>query len=203
MSLRIFLFQSTLPARGATLRGDAAALEAAHFNPRSPHGERPKMARRFVGVNNFNPRSPHGERQGGTKIKPPTERISIHAPRTGSDGADRTEINHIGLFQSTLPARGATDSPTCSLYQIRYFNPRSPHGERRQRGRAVRTVRGHFNPRSPHGERLMPRCPYCDGEIFQSTLPARGATRKGNEQADNHRFQSTLPARGATCNLDF
>ena len=34
--------------------------------------------------------------------------ISIHAPRTGSDGADELEDAGGLVFQSTLPARGAT-----------------------------------------------------------------------------------------------
>ena len=35
-----------------------------------------------------------------------------------------------------------------------YFNPRSPHGERRMCRPAWRMCRSYFNPRSPHGERL-------------------------------------------------
>ena len=34
--------------------------------------------------------------------------ISIHAPRTGSDLQRRAEIADVVVFQSTLPARGAT-----------------------------------------------------------------------------------------------
>ena len=34
--------------------------------------------------------------------------------------------------------------------------------------------------------------------IFQSTLPARGATPLGGDSKRNEAFQSTLPARGAT-----
>ena len=34
--------------------------------------------------------------------------ISIHAPRTGSDAAGHQDEEHQGRFQSTLPARGAT-----------------------------------------------------------------------------------------------
>ncbi len=56
--------------------------------------------------------------------------ISIHAPRTGSD------IYPCGVSAPSM-----------------YFNPRSPHGERRadffQCGGS-----SNFNPRSPHGERL-------------------------------------------------
>ena len=101
--------------------------------------------------------------------------ISIHAPRTGSDGTD-----------------------AASVAQDCHFNPRSPHGERRalfvQKGGV-----GHFNPRSPHGERLggPPAQPHQDGQ-FQSTLPARGATDREQERAKTLIFQSTLPARGAT-----
>ena len=85
-------FQSTLPARGATT--NAAALEAAlrDFNPRSPHGERRK--------------------EEGKPHKP--EGISIHAPRTGSDGGNTHANRYFVGFQSTLPARGATSTSASS-----------------------------------------------------------------------------------------
>ena len=78
---------------------------------------------------NFNPRSPHGERLGVTTTQEMLESISIHAPRTGSDKltayqrpwweisihAPRTGSDALTRcarlwkrFQSTLPARGAT-----------------------------------------------------------------------------------------------
>ena len=105
--------------------------------------------------------------------------ISIHAPRTGSDGRGRQHQLIICLFQSTLPARGATNS-AASLPDVRFnFNPRSPHGERLQpyqcklfptfisihaprtgsdyRAKATAARMKHFNPRSPHGERLPSR----------------------------------------------
>ena len=56
-------FQSTLPARGATFFVAQKVCKKSHFNPRSPHGERPRLARAL-----------------GTTVE-----ISIHAPRTGSD----------------------------------------------------------------------------------------------------------------------
>ena len=55
----------------------------------------------------FNPRSPDGERQVATSKFGQFLRISIHAPRMGSD-----------LFQHALPDAGHD------------FNPRSPDGER-------------------------------------------------------------------------
>ena len=101
--------------------------------------------------------------------------ISIHAPRTGSDVT--LPLFYGGrIFQSTLPARGATHflfpplvmvsisihAPRTGSdyvggqYYITYgnFNPRSPHGERRGNRRHHQAWGGNFNPRSPHGERL-------------------------------------------------
>ena len=102
------LFQSTLPVRGAT-----------HL---LPWGLRPQR--------HFNPRSPYGERLVLLLPRLKNLRISIHAPRTGSDCHDRSTASrhlyfnprspygerpsHIGPstgqlgFQSTLPVRGAT-----------------------------------------------------------------------------------------------
>ena len=80
-------FQSTLPARGATL---LRAVDRKTYD-------------------NFNPRSPHGERLWRIRLACRSRRISIHAPRTGSD---------------------VKEEALCS--NLRNFNPRSPHGERRQ-----------------------------------------------------------------------
>ena len=58
----------------------------------------------------------------------------------------------------------------------------------------------HFNPHSPRGERrAMAEATYLQS-IFQSTLPARGATPPGESDGGKRIFQSTLPARGATRN---
>ena len=125
------LFQSTLPARGATsvigvpcasavisihaprTGSDSAAWRhcirasisihaprtgsdglccgccspCKNFNPRSPHGERRAAVKRFCcNGGYFNPRSPHGERPPEVAITRGWLMISIHAPRTGSDG---------------------------------------------------------------------------------------------------------------------
>ena len=55
-----------------------------------------------------------------------------------------------------------------------------------------------FNPRSPHGERLLAAYGFRMAGVFQSTLPARGATDADVLFLCNVEFQSTLPARGAT-----
>ena len=124
------IFQSTLPARGAT-----AAVRTVHrdmdFNPRSPHGERP-------------PTPPHW--------KPPCA-ISIHAPRTGSDVKRKENLTNQKGFQSTLPARGATEETRTQTGISSDFNPRSPHGERLISPSKSQYPFRYFNPRSPHGER--------------------------------------------------
>ena len=98
----------------------------------------------------------HAPRTGSDPFRNPRHfrlRISIHAPRTGSDAAFRA----------------------AAFAAIVYFNPRSPHGERRisrvagkgnfcisihaprtgsdADARLVVGFDGYFNPRSPHGER--------------------------------------------------
>ena len=79
------VFQPTLPARGATAQFLRAAAVPIHFNPRSPHGERQFVIPVFCPFYYFNPRSPHGERRRGAAQSCVPQRISTHAPRTGSD----------------------------------------------------------------------------------------------------------------------
>ena len=125
------------------------------------------------------------------------EVISIHAPRTGSDeGVNQLTIREV--FQSTLPARGATLAITMRTFRACYFNPRSPHGERRAYHTTCDRVADHFNPRSPHGERQDQKRTRGRFSRFQSTLPARGATISAAQAGAMYAFQSTLPARGAT-----
>ena len=146
-------FQSTLPARGATILYYWAQGLSRDFNPRSPRGERRR-------------------RRGG---RSPPKGISIHAPREGSDhchNMDKSGMGHFNPrsprgerrlhrhtvfimvpFQSTLPARGATVIAIFDWLLDLDFNPRSPRGERHC---ILFLFRG--------------SC------LFQSTLPARGAT---------------------------
>ena len=99
-------FQSTLPARGATLieENNGQAIDISIHAPRTGSDT-------------------HGS------VRCPTIRISIHAPRTGSDHHRRPRIHAPARFQSTLPARGATRDDGRRA-DPRNFNPRSPHGER-------------------------------------------------------------------------
>ena len=239
---RDLIFQSTLPARGATVRHLTKKLDTWHFNPRSPHGERQRWRTYFTLPIGFQSTLPA---RGATDVQALLSAflcISIHAPRTGSDQRGIRRVRRCddfnprsphgerrGLllrllqfrpFQSTLPARGATifSSRLTNLCKISIhaprtgsdlrrcpraslppnFNPRSPHGERRFTS-STSVFRHDFNPRSPHGERLAWKSNKSQHHRFQSTLPARGATRVPlRNRALGIEFQSTLPARGAT-----
>ena len=101
-------FQSTLPARGATAIWRYAHTRKKYFNPRSPHGERLYCFSRRPCIDAFQSTLPaRGATPDPNNYKQNTEKISIHAPRTGSDFA----------------FGGVT------LCRVN-FNPRSPHGER-------------------------------------------------------------------------
>ena len=191
------VFQSTLPARGATRCNHYAGNVRKYFNPRSPHGERPCR---------------------GYKARH-EQTISIHAPRTGSDVV-ATNCNQVAMHFNPRSPHGERPAQRTWTSAWRDFNPRSPHGERRARRKrrswsspisihAPRTgsdpcTKGggadpaHFNPRSPCGERLRLHQRRRFQLLFQSTLPARGATGHWVLTASTKQFQSTLPARGAT-----
>ncbi len=95
------------PREGSDGRGNGSPRPKNNFNPRSPRGERHAKAKKIQRLINFNPRSPRGERPDArltwtasrpfqstlpargatTPIQYLTRdtRISIHAPREGSD----------------------------------------------------------------------------------------------------------------------
>ena len=128
--------------------------------------------------------------------------ISIHAPREGSDVLGVQVRCYHDLFQSTLPARGATRGGRLIDKKGRFQSTLPARGATRggrlidKKGRFQSTLpaRGatviggycrdtlkDFNPRSPRGERPRAKLAYCSSSSFQSTLPARGATSSANE----------------------
>ena len=128
-SLRLPLFQSTLPVGGAT-RTKGAARVVHLISIHAPRGGSDCCrAFRLLYFGHFNPRSPWGERLITFGLAVSSSMISIHAPRGGSDSAL--------VAGSNLPF---------------YFNPRSPWGERRVMPCRA-THQFDFNPRSPWGER--------------------------------------------------
>ena len=146
--------------------------------------------------------------------------ISIHAPRTGSDSFVR-EIRHGEVISIHAPRTGSDhrESPAHGA-GLHYFNPRSPHGERLILKTQYLTQKSHFNPRSPHGERLIgqvrphagveisihaPRtgsdlplsADECQLDLFQSTLPARGATTRIRARRKSPRISIHAPRTGS------
>ena len=77
------------------------------------------MVRRFPAGRYFNPRSPDGERRGVAPGGAHMFRISIHAPRMGSDLKGAFILYVPSGFQSTLPGWGAT-----SLFFARHIHHR-------------------------------------------------------------------------------
>ncbi len=88
--------------------------------------------------------------------------------RQGADKVNRK-------FQSTLPARGATTRVEGGSAS-HYISIHAPREGSDLVVLVIMVIDRYFNPRSPRGERLW-HTYYTTGTIkFQSTLPARGAT---------------------------
>ena len=192
------LFQSTLPARGATQYWGVPQRRK-NFNPRSPHGERRGRRRSALWNQGI---SIHAPRTGSDRLNQESiiiRRISIHAPRTGSDAVSDDSDGHAHPISIHAPRTGSDQTGRMpESAPARDFNPRSPHGERLRR-----EVPLHLLHRiSIHAPRTGSDSPSSIITVkrssFQSTLPARGATRSGVPAGFYPAFQSTLPARGAT-----
>ena len=145
-------FQSTLPARGATAPAGTGARNSrisihaprtgsdpgrtaptkmqSHFNPRSPHGERPKGGEGRGKACKFQSTLPARGATARRWTACGLYGISIHAPRTGSDLC-AVDQPHAGDGISIHAPRTGSDvrrrPAPCRRWN---FNPRSPHGER-------------------------------------------------------------------------
>ena len=170
------IFQSTLPARGAT----SAARHGRNCKRISIHAPREGSDLRKIQngfsyikfqstlpargatqkanpladgyISDFNPRSPRGERRLRKRRYLRRIDISIHAPREGSDYCPRATGKH------------RSD-----------FNPRSPRGERHGRFRFAGLLQRDFNPRSPRGERLSPALCFLPSFVISIHAPREGS----------------------------
>ena len=189
-----------------------------YFNPRTPRGVRLLEMRCKERLKNFNPRTPRGVRHS---LVWPFMRYRAFQSTHPARGATQTGLRHTlcQLFQSTHPARGATISAINSGCSKSFQSTHPARGATSQRlpypyrrsisihapregcdGSGHKRARwvSYFNPRTPRGVRLsVPHALECRLR-FQSTHPARGATRKVVEPYSPQAFQSTHPARGAT-----
>ncbi len=146
------------------------------FNPRSPRGERRNFKSKSVSLTDFNPRSPRGER-----LCPfGTGQAAFHYFNPRSPRGERLRGNkhtdYWAAFQSTLPARGATqtaefitkyfdisihapregsdlsaDNPLC----IAWISIHAPREGSDEWDDYMAKAAEDFNPRSPRGERLL------------------------------------------------
>ena len=194
----IFAFQSTLPARGATDQHLHHGRRFLHFNPHSPRGER-LLSRGFerqktIFQSTLPARGATRKGQGCGRLMA----ISIHAPREGSDYCLPSISISSGQFQSTLPARGATPCDLYALCGLPHFNPRSPRGERPANEIVCgqgRWISIHAPREGSDSQRLR---------LFERAGISIHAPREGSDDITNGVFvgdcvfQSTLPARGAT-----
>jgi len=208
--------------RGARPGRFRAVHDSRCFNPRAPRGARPIPRCWTSTPASFNPRAPRGARRPAEFIQPHIAGFNPRAPRgarlfwTGAPPSG-------DLFQSTRPARGATPESMCwrRCKNVSIHAPRAGRDVARTPG--ARRHRS-FNPRAPRGARPSNPHQTSAGRSFQSTRPARGATRsfvpkvpatavsihapRAGRDAKivlmvgfPHQFQSTRPARGATPDL--
>ena len=126
--------------------------------------------------------------------------ISIHAPLTGSDDLC-PDCERQAKFQSTLPLRGATgvQHDRDLMLDISIHAPLT--GSDSRRGKRIICTK-YFNPRSPYGERRLWITPNLSQNLFQSTLPLRGATFKRRLKVSGPVISIHAPLTGSDCNAN-
>ena len=167
-------FQSTLPVGGATSATSFRFHNNYDFNPRSPWGERPSTVVKTPTITIFQSTLPvggatadilfspivfkisiHAPRGGSDRLRAclrPLLTISIHAPRGGSDFKKKAAASYFKLFQSTLPVGGATNHLGIFL-RPRVISIHAPRGGSDSTVQSMVMFPKDFNPRSPWGER--------------------------------------------------
>jgi len=147
------VFQSTRPARGATVQvcGEPGAKSVSIHAPRAGRD----ADARGVGavVRRFNSRAPRGARPGQRfTVDFGFEFQSTRPARGATDVGGYNESAK--RFQSTRPARGATTLPDGSTHVFLFQSTRPARGATPQ-ALAGAPVRGSFNPRAPRGARRL------------------------------------------------
>ena len=148
-----------------------------YFNPRTPRGVRPFPDSglgwcQWISIHapregcdrrsllpsmlplNFNPRTPRGVRHIAARNFANAIMISIHAPREGCDRFGVMTLKESGKISIHAPREG------CDPTARRFF-----------------ALCSNFNPRTPRGVRPRASRPDASSGPFQSTHPARGATK--------------------------
>ena len=145
-------FLSTLSLRRATVEEVSGDTWTRDFYPRSPCGERPRLATRSRHYPmDFYPRSPCGERHDTSSL------MQCQAKFLSTLSLRRATVifrkrDTPSQFLSTLSLRRATSTTATTCVAIANFYPRSPCGERHPASAAAFHAKN-FYPRSPCGER--------------------------------------------------
>jgi len=101
------------PRAGSDVSLTKYATSFESFNPRSPRGERPWSWSLVRSPGEFQSTLPARGATGADGLTMGVPRVSIHAPRAGSDVVCLGAVGPSLEFQSTLPARGATKYALC------------------------------------------------------------------------------------------
>ena len=192
-----WIFQSTLPEKGATLAMQIALQVSENFNPRSPRRERRPQKVPVVMLFVFQSTLPEKGATISARDIDTTGLISIHAPREGSDYSEVNKmwiLNHFNprsprrerhageisqeqyeKFQSTLPEKGATHTGLFFGRQC-YISIHAP----REGSDLDWLLAPNLDLISIHAPREgsdLPKQARCMRKSkFQSTLPEKGAT---------------------------
>ena len=145
----------------------------------------------------FNPHSPCGERLRVCCAQSECRSISIHTPLAGSDAMPELFVRDRLRISIHTPLAGS-DTGAVESIEIQGISIHTPLAGSDVQSNPSTNFPFYFNPHSPCGERRFHRAMRGETEIFQSTLPLRGATITLCRRRNAHLFQSTLPLRGAT-----
>ena len=140
------------PLTGSDLQSKKGGVIHEYFNPRSPYGERHGAFSSQMGASQFQSTLPL---RGATCLFVgcgDSNFISIHAPLTGSDYIHFSVCRKM-YISIHAPLTGSDFRANLIALACKYFNPRSPYGER--------PILYHI---------------FFANQGFQSTLPLRGAT---------------------------
>ena len=213
------LFQSTLPSQGATKIVEDVTFSSDISIHAPLTGSDLGRLDRYIRYADISIHAP----LTGSDFRFPARfmvfDISIHAPLTGSDIQWQLSGRCCGI-SIHAPLTGSDGHEVQMVWRRSYFNPRSPHRERRRREHVVREAykisihapltgsdpvyggwtcdADDFNPRSPHRER-PPGMRYMGAAFdFNPRSPHRERLRRTQRSLWQGGFQSTLPSQGAT-----
>ena len=149
----------------------------------------------------------------------PLASVSIHAPRVGSDAASRYSHTGRGVFQSTLPAWGATSyAPLFRPVKMRFqstlpvwgatggmvrhpldtlFQSTLPAWGATGRTLTTSCKSSGFNPRSPRGERRNPRTIRAGHLSFNPRSPRGERRRHERDERDQWGVSIHAPRVGS------